>query len=242
MMHQRITMERVLAVMNFTSLFEFLVKVALPVLSASLLSFLVLLVLSFPVWVLALPILGGFGFLFCYPLVRYFAKKNDIESNLHLFITYAGTISTMRINRSVLFRRIASKEVFGEISRIAEKIHYLAKKWSLGFSKTCRKVGNLIPSQAFADFLDRFAVAMDFGQDIEKFLLEEQDAVMDVYELEYKKSLEHIKLIQNLFISLTISTAFMLSISLLLPILMGISFFDVSGGFSKVSKRDCLLM
>ena len=43
------------------------------------------------------------------------------------------------------------------------------------------------------------------------------------YANEYKQSLENIKMLQDMFISLTIAIAFALSAALLLPLLMGIS-------------------
>jgi flagellar protein FlaJ len=66
-------------------------------------------------------------------------------------------------------------------------------------------------------------VMMDFGQSLKVFLWDEQDAVMDDFEAEYKKSLESIKLLQEVFVSLTIAIAFVMATALLLPIIAGIS-------------------
>ena len=50
---------------------------------------------------------------------------------------------------------------------MAQKILYLAKQWNLGYAKTCRMIAKISPSAIFADFLDRMAAVLDFGEDLE---------------------------------------------------------------------------
>lgn len=149
--------------------------------------------------------------------------RTNIQENIHLFITYAGTISTIDLDRTTFFRKISTKHQYGHISKTAEKILYLAKSWNLGFAKTCRKIARVTPSQIYSDFLDRLAATMDFGGDLETFLSEEQDAVLNDYETEYKGSLNNIGMLREVFIAITISVAFGMSVALLLPLLEGIS-------------------
>jgi flagellar protein FlaJ len=134
-----------------------------------------------------------------------------------------GTLSTLQITRTAIFKRLSQKESFGELSHVSKKILYLSKSWNLGYAQTCRKLAKFSPSRIFADFLDRFAAMLDFGQDISVFLVDEQRSVLDDYETEYKKSLENIKMLQEIFISMTIATGFLMAIALLLPLIMGIS-------------------
>ena len=207
--------------MGFQNLEELFLKYILPITSllfvASILTVIFLPIV--PLLVIAGIFMTGMIVMIGYPLTRYEAKKIDIDQNMHLFITYAGAISTLDIQRNILFKKIAEKEGFGELSDIAKKIIYLAKSWNLGFATACRKVGTLVPSKLLSDFLDRFAIMMDFGQSLQVFLNDEQVSVMDDYSVEYKKSLEKIKTIQEIFLSLTMAMAFMMSIGLLLPII-----------------------
>ncbi|RMF05534.1 archaellar assembly protein FlaJ [Candidatus Woesearchaeota archaeon] len=217
-------MDRLIALMGFDKMEDFLLKFVIPVIGVSILLFFsTMLFLSLPFWVPYLFLLGGIIFIAAYPVILRELKKVEIHENIHFFITYAGTISTLHINRTMLFKKIAEGRKYGVISDTAEKIVYLAKAWNLGFARTCRKMAALAPSRIFGDFLDRFAAVLDFGEDLETFLTEEQDAVMDDYETEYKKSLESIKMLQEVFISMTISIAFGMAAALLLPLIMGIS-------------------
>lgn len=217
--------QKMVANMGFISLNEFLLKFALPIFIIVTLFSVVIkfFFITLPNFFPYLVFLFGILFVVAYPWINFQKKKVNINENLHLMITYAGTLSTVDIQRNILFRRLSEAKKFGEISVITEKILYLAKSWNLGFSQSARKIAKISPSEIFADFLDRFAVMMDFGQNLKVFLADEQDAVMDDFESEYKKSLENIKLLQEVFVSLTIAIAFVMATALLLPIIAGIS-------------------
>lgn len=207
---------------GFKSSDDFLLKFVLPILVLSFgLFFMMMTLIGAGLIISFLILVFGISFIFIYPFILHERKKVNINENIHLFITYSGTIATLKIGRAIFFRRIAQKKIFGELSIVSNKIFYFAKQWNLGFAQTCRKVGRLIPSELFADFLDRFAVVMDFGQDLDVFLIDEQDSLMEAYGTQYKQSLENIKMIQNVFLSLTISAAFLMSVGILLPLLLG---------------------
>ena len=216
---------KMVACIGFMSLDEFLIKFALPVMG--MISFFAIVVkfffLNLPSFFPYLIFTFGLIFVLAYPWAMFQQKKVNINENLHLMITYAGTLSTVDIQRNILFKRLSETKRFGEISVMTEKILYLAKSWNLGFSQASRKMAQNSPSAIFGDFLDRFAVMMDFGQNLRIFLLDEQDAVMDDFASEYKKSLESIKMLQEVFVSLTIAIAFTMATSLLLPIIAGTS-------------------
>jgi len=213
---------------GFNTYSEFFYKLALPVLGASLLFFFgVMFLTKLPFFVPYLILLVGIVFIATYPYIVFEKRKVSMHENIHLFITYAGTLSTLRINRTMLFRKIAEEKEYGELATFADRIVYLSKAWNLGYAKTCRKMSVLSPSKIFADFLDRLAAVLDFGEDLEIFLNEEQDAVMDDYANEYNKSMQNIRMLEDVFISLTISIAFAMAAALLLPLLMGISIMDV---------------
>ena len=207
--------------MGYEDFREFLFKFATPILIGSLLSYFILLFFAVPWYVPYIFLVLGIAFVFIYPYLEYEKKKVDIHENIHLFITYAGTISTLDVNRHQFFEHVSKQKQFGYITELSEKILYLARDWNLGFAQTSRKLAKFSPSRILADFLDRMAAVLDFGEDLSIFLTEEQDAVMQDYANEYKQSLENIKTLQDVFISITIAMAFALASALLVPILIG---------------------
>ncbi len=209
---------------GFSSYTEFFYKIVLPTIGVSVMLFFgVILFTSMPFFVPYIMLFLGIAFVAIFPYMSFEKRKVNMHENIHLFITYAGTLSTLRINRTMLFKKIAEEKEYGELAMFADRIVYLSKAWNLGYSKTCRKMAVLSPSKIFGDFLDRLAAVLDFGEDLEVFLTEEQDAVMDDYSNEYNKSMQNIRMLEDVFISLTISIAFAMAAALLLPLLMGVS-------------------
>jgi len=208
---------------GFNSYTEFFYKLVIPVVVVSVLLFFgIILFTSLPFFVPYIILFLGVIFISIYPYLSFEKRKVNMHENIHLFITYAGTLSTLRINRTMLFKKVAEEKEYGELASFADRIVYLSKSWNLGYAKTCRKMAVLSPSRIFGDFLDRLAAVLDFGEDLEVFLTEEQDAVMDDFANEYNKSMQNIRMLEDVFISLTISIAFAMAAALLLPLLMGV--------------------
>lgn len=217
-------MANFIAKIGYRSTAEFFLRIVFPTLLVTLaVFFLSLFLLDLPLYIPYVLLFIGFSFILIYPYIIYERIKVNVHERIHFFITFAGTISTIDMNRSSFFKKIIEKREFGYISKITEKILYFAKSWNLGFAATCRQLASLSPSKILADFLDRMAVTLDFGEPLGVFLAEEQDAVMDDYENEYQQALNNIGMLREAFIAITISLAFGMSTALLLPLLMGIS-------------------
>lgn len=218
------TMVSIVNQIGYKGMGDFILRLVLPILiTTTVFAAGVLLFLELPWYIPLILVTIGVFFIILYPIIIVGKQKVNIHENIHLFITYAGTISTIDLDRSTFFRKVAQKKKYGYISDVAEKTVYLAKEWNLGFAQTLRKLALHSPSRIFADFLDRFAAIMDFGGELQTFMHEEQDAVMSDYESEYKQALNNIGMLREIFIAITISVAFGMSISLLLPLLQGIS-------------------
>ena len=213
--------ERVATVAGYDNTVDITKRYFAPVLGTTLLlTFLIPLFIDLPWYGSLIVFFVGLIFTVSYPFIKYQEMKKSVNTNLHYFITYAGTLSTVRVPRVVLFKNISENQNFGHISSVFKKINYLAKDWTLGFAKATREMSSRVPSAILGDFLDRFAVALDFGQDLEVFLDEEQTSIMEDFRVEYEQSLETIKLLQDTFIALSVSFSFVLGITLLAPLLL----------------------
>ncbi len=156
-----------------------------------------------------------------YPYYMIERVKVNIHENIHYFITYAGALSTIHIQRRKLFRLASQRIEYGEIAKVMEKVAYLSDYWNLGVVKTCRKLAGIVPSKILGNFLDRMSAAFDFGENLDTFLFAEQSAVMEDYASEYKQSLQTMSLVQDALVSLTIAVSFMMTVAFMLPLIMG---------------------
>lgn len=160
--------------------------------------------------------------LFMYPSIIIDGQSRDIEENLHYFITYAGALSTVNLERKDMFTDLSQKVRYREISRAFKKLLYLVENIKLDFSTSAYKVSSLYKSEHFSRFLERMGIALSFNANVSYFFLQEQEALMNSYAIVYKEGLERIKIVQEMFVSIILAFAFVMSTILLMPFLTGI--------------------
>ncbi len=214
--------QNVVLSMGYSTIGDWITKFFIPI---TFLSFLVLGTLFFlsnlPKWWLIIWLMIYVGFIVIYPLKVYFGKILDIKSHLFFFITYVTSLSTLQISRTLIFKRVSQNKKFGFLSELAERLVYFSKAWNLGFSTAARKVKKLIPHKGLQNFFERLATISDFGEDVETFFLEEQDAIVDDIVAEHNRTYEYIRMIQEVFVSIIITFSFVMVLLMLLPILTG---------------------
>lgn len=160
--------------------------------------------------------------LFSYPIILIDNQSRNIEENLHYFITYAGALSTVNLERKELFADLSQKVRYKEISNIFKKLIYLVESIKIDFATSAYKMASLLKTEHFARFLERMGIALSFNSNISKFLLDEQVALMNSYDNVYREGLERIKMVQEMFVSLILAFAFVLATILLIPFITGI--------------------
>lgn len=207
---------------------DYFAKFALPLTSAFVVAGLIL-------YVFVGRLLGGFSFLFLtlplfgllialiYPKIIVDKKRVEINQNIHLFITHAGTLSTAEMERKGLFRVIGEKKEYQELSRQAKLITKLVGDWGMSLPEACKFQAARCPSKIFSDFLERFAYNVDAGQEVEDFLVGEQSGIMSEFETMYANALKDVEIFKELFLSMILSIAFAVVFAIILPAITGMS-------------------
>jgi flagellar protein FlaJ len=160
-------------------------------------------------------------FTFIYPFLLFEKKKNQIDQNMHFFITHLGVLATSEISRKDLFKILSKKKEYEELARECEKIYLMMDVWHMSLPEACRFLAKRTPSSIFADFLDRFAHAVESGTDLEEFLKSEQKVVMNDYAVMYRGALYDIDIIKEMLISIIISMVFFVCFAIIMPFLTG---------------------
>jgi len=235
--------EEAIRLAGYRDIDDFVGRLVIPVVAVTLLLFFSTLLLvnfyggmfdlgSLTPLLLAVPftiLIIGVSVVFLYPFYVIERIKVNMHENIHYFITYAGSLSTLHVKRRQLFRLASQRVEYGEIAKVMEKVAYLSDYWNLGLVRTCRKLATLVPSKILGNFLDRMSAAFDFGERIDMFLKQEQSAVMEDFSTQYKQSLQTLSLIQDALVSLTIGVSLMMTISFMLPLIMGYSIYLLVG-------------
>ncbi|MBN2111247.1 MAG: archaellar assembly protein FlaJ [Methanosarcinaceae archaeon] len=162
-------------------------------------------------------------FAFSYPLSILGAKAARIDNNMHYYITQMGSISTAETPRLDIVRIVSENEDYQELADETRKIYNLVTVWNLSLADGCRFISERTPSIIFEDFLDRFAHALQSGEDVKTFLFAEQNVVMNEYESMYNGALYAVEVIKELFVSLVMSLIFMASFAVIMPVITGMN-------------------
>lgn len=161
------------------------------------------------------------------PVLERDVAKSDINSNIPYFITAFATLSVSAANRIDMLELLAKKEKLGKIRNEMEKLVNLVKNWRRGLSEAAMFLSGMSPSEVFEDFLARFGHAIDSGQDFEEFVNNEADTVMNNFETTYISALYTFDLYKDLYVSLLLSFAFLITFVMIMPILISINMIQV---------------
>jgi flagellar protein FlaJ len=184
----------------------------------------VYVVTDFPLLVaLPIPLLGLLALVVAviYPKILQDQKRKEIEDRLHLFITHMTVLSTANIDRVEVFRTLGEEEEYGALSEEMRRITQLVDTWNQSLDDALRIRANKSPSKPFADFLDRLAYTINAGQEVQDFLLSEQEVVIQNYVTIYEGALENLEVMKDLYLSMVLSVTFALVFATVLPILTG---------------------
>ena len=161
------------------------------------------------------------------PVLARDVAKTDINSNIPYFITAFATLSVSAANRIDMLELLAQKEKLGKIRFEMGKLVNLVKNWRRGLSEAAMFLSSKSPSEVFEDFLARFGHAINSGQDFEEFVNNEAETVMNNFETTYISALYTFDLYKDLYVSMLLSFAFLITFVMIMPILIHINILQV---------------
>lgn len=156
-----------------------------------------------------------------YPMNTLASMKIQIDQNIHYYVTHMGVLATSQMQLKDLLYSLSRNEAYEYLGKETGKIYMLMNDWKLSFAQSCRFIARRTPSDIYADFLDRFAHAMDSGENVELFLRSEQKVVMNAFDTMYKDALHSIDTLKEIYISMVMALLFVVSFAIILPVIMG---------------------
>ncbi len=166
-------------------------------------------------------------FIILRPVLERDVAKTDINSNIPYFITAFATLSVSAANRIDMLELLSEKEKLGRIKDEIAKLVNLVKNWRRGLSEAAMFLSSRSPSEIFEDFLARFGHAINSGQDFEEFVNNEAETVMSNFETTYISALYTFDLYKDLYVSMLLSFAFLITFVMIMPILININIVQV---------------
>ncbi|WP_327052577.1 archaellar assembly protein FlaJ [Halomicrococcus gelatinilyticus] len=203
---------------------RYLGQIVVPSIVFFVLSILVVVLVDLPLMVaVPIPLLGFLGVVtaITFPKIKRDRKRKQIEDRIHLFITHMTILSTANIDRVEVFRLLAKEKEYKELAKEMRRLTELVDTWNQSLDDALRLRARQVPSKTLSDFFDRLAYTINAGQEIQDFLLSEQDAVIQSYVTIYEGALANIEVMKDLYLSMILSVTFALVFATVLPILTG---------------------
>ena len=158
-----------------------------------------------------------------YPKMLEVRMKNEIENNIHLYITHLGALATSEIDRKQMMDIISKRKEYRALAEETRKIYLLMSKWNRNLAQACRFLAKRTPSKIFGDFLDRMAHELDSGEDFKEFINREQKVVVNAFATLYQGKLYSIDVFKEIYVSIVLSLSFFAAFAIIMPFLTGIS-------------------
>ncbi len=149
--------------------------------------------------------------------------KNEIDNNIHFYITHMGALSTSEIDRKELMKILSERSEYKALAEETRKIFLLMSKWRRNLAQACRFIAKRTPSKIFSDFLDRMAHELDSGEDFKEFIKREQKVVMEDFVTLYNGKMYSIDIFKEIYVSIILSLSFFAAFAIIMPFLTGIS-------------------
>lgn len=156
-----------------------------------------------------------------YPRLAVDSRRIEMENRFHLFVIHMTILSTTNINRMEVLRELANEEEYGELADEFQRVVDLVDIWHMSLGDACRRRAAEVPSESVSDLLERMAYTLGAGQELDEFLLQEQEVLIDKYSSAYRQSLSNLDVLKDLYLALIISMTFALVFAVVLPLLTG---------------------
>jgi flagellar protein FlaJ len=165
-----------------------------------------------------------------YPKVVQDRRSKEIRERFHLFLTHITVLSMTNIERVEIFRTLAEVDEYGALADEMGHVVALVDTWNQSLDDACRMRSKRVDSDLLADFLERLAYAVGAGQNISDFLVDEQDSILQQFVIRYESDLAKLDVLKELYLSMMLSTTFILVFATVLPLLLGVSPLLLVGG------------
>jgi flagellar protein FlaJ len=157
-----------------------------------------------------------------YPKVAADRRRREIKEQFHLFLTHITVLSLTNIERVEVFRTLAAVDEYGALAEEMGRVTALVDTWNQSLDDACRRRSKRVPSELLGEFLERLAYTVGAGQELSDFLVDEQESIIQEFVIRYESDLSKLEVLQELYLSLMLSTTFILVFSTVLPLLLGV--------------------
>lgn len=180
--------------------------------------------------VLVVPVFLAVPVALLIPRIHADMRRKDMDNKIHFYITHMGVLAAARLPPVDILGKLGEKKEYGPLAEGSAQIASLVRRWNMSLPEACRFVAERSPSVIFDDFLERFAYAIETGEELTVFLKSEQNVVIGDYATAYQANLYAVDSLKDMFMSTLMSVIFLIILILITPILTGMELGTMAWG------------
>jgi len=132
-----------------------------------------------------------------------------IDEDMVFLLTHMYAVSTGEPPMERLFRlKNISGRGYSSYTRVLSSIATLSKRWGYNIPQAVFMKAKEASNSPLGDFLNRLSEALRVGENIDKFLEQEQTSALVGYEATYSRTMEALKLLLGIYIASMSSAVF----------------------------------
>jgi flagellar protein FlaJ len=161
---------------------------------------------------------GVFIFLYLYPYIVISSRSTKINRKLPFATMYMSTLAGTGLPIQGIFKMLADREEYGELSKEFAKIHNEVASYGADILSAIARAANRTPSDKFKDLLWGINNLINTGGNLRNFLYEKSRNYMADYRRELDKFAQNLALLLEIYITLVIVGSVFL---IVLTVIMG---------------------
>ncbi len=146
-------------------------------------------------------VLGGF---YIYPSLTISSRASKIDDYLPFATVYLSTLAGTGTATAEMFRLLAEREEYGEVSDEAERISRDLHTFNMDTARAMRRAAERTPSQDFKDLMYGMIHALNTGGELRSFLEERSDKLLNDYKRRIEEFSDKLSLLVEMYITVVI--------------------------------------
>ncbi|MCE4609131.1 MAG: type II secretion system F family protein [Desulfurococcales archaeon] len=161
-------------------------------------------------------IIVSFMLLFIMPFVRKFLSGPKVDLDLVYSLLHMRLVASGKNPAGKVLGSVSDPSLYGIYSKTFAKAVVLAREWGYNLSEALSYIAKNITEKAFKEVVQRLALTIKLGADLETFLETEYNTLAHEYEFQYQRSLNNMRVLLGVYVATLAALVFALANFMLL--------------------------
>jgi archaellum biogenesis protein FlaJ (TadC family) len=158
---------------------------------------------------------------FVKPLFSRYLAGPRVDLDLLYALLHMRIVASGKPPATKVLEAVSDERLYNIYSKTFGKAYVLAKEWGYNVSEALSYIAKNIEEKAFREVVQRLAVTIRLGADLERFLETEYNTLFHEYQYHYQRVINNMRVILGVYVATMAALVFALSSFMLLGFFFG---------------------